>query len=173
MTVLYSCKYYDKETGILGLNKNYTQVKTNLNRSIERDSNYSTNRIDILKYQNVLNCQKLNTFSSAEIETVNKFKVSKLKEPSVSKFTFKITKSKIRKTNLLKKINSTGEESYDESTRFVAFILCLLFGLIGIHRFYLGYYTEGLLQLLTGGCCGIWTFIDLIRIITGDLKPKK
>jgi len=50
--------------------------------------------------------------------------------------------------------------------------LCVLVGVIGIHRFYLGYTMEGVLQLLTGGGCGIWTLIDLIRIITGDLKPK-
>ena len=31
---------------------------------------------------------------------------------------------------------------------------------------------QGVVQLLTGGGCGIWALIDLIRIITGDLKPN-
>jgi hypothetical protein len=31
---------------------------------------------------------------------------------------------------------------------------------------------EGVVQLLTAGGCGIWSLIDLVRIITGDLKPK-
>ena len=54
----------------------------------------------------------------------------------------------------------------------MALILCLLVGGLGIHRFYLGYTTVGIIQLLTGGGCGIWALIDLIRIIMGDLKPK-
>jgi hypothetical protein len=40
------------------------------------------------------------------------------------------------------------------------------------HRFYLGYTWQGIVQLLTGGGCGIWALIDLIRIIMGTLKPK-
>jgi len=36
----------------------------------------------------------------------------------------------------------------------------------------LGYTWQGVVQLLTAGACGIWTLIDLIRIVTGDLKPK-
>lgn len=45
-------------------------------------------------------------------------------------------------------------------------------GGLGIHRFYLGYTGIGIIQLLTLGGCGIWTLIDLIRIITGDLQPN-
>lgn len=57
-------------------------------------------------------------------------------------------------------------------SQLVALLLCLFVGGIGIHRFYLGYTTEGIIQILTLGGCGIWSLIDLIRIITGDLKPK-
>lgn len=57
-------------------------------------------------------------------------------------------------------------------SQVLALILCALVGGIGIHRFYLGYTWQGVVQLLTLGACGIWSLIDLIRIITGDLKPK-
>lgn len=57
-------------------------------------------------------------------------------------------------------------------SQVIALILCILFGGLGIHRFYLGYKWQGVVQLLTGGGCGVWALIDLIRIITGDLKPK-
>ena len=57
-------------------------------------------------------------------------------------------------------------------SQLIALVLVLLVGGAGIHRFYLGYTLEGVLQLLTFGGCGIWTLIDLIRIITGDLQPK-
>lgn len=57
-------------------------------------------------------------------------------------------------------------------SQVVALILVLLVGGLGIHRFYLGYTWQGIVQLLTAGGCGIWWLIDLIRIITGDLGPK-
>ncbi|WP_461486534.1 TM2 domain-containing protein, partial [Pedobacter sp.] len=54
----------------------------------------------------------------------------------------------------------------------IALLLVILVGGLGIHRFYLGYTWQGVVQLLTLGGCGIWALIDLIRIITGDLQPK-
>ena len=54
----------------------------------------------------------------------------------------------------------------------MALLLAIFVGTLGIHRFYLGYTTYGIIQLLTFGACGIWSLIDLIRIITGDLQPK-
>lgn len=56
-------------------------------------------------------------------------------------------------------------------SQIIALVLAILVGVIGVHRFYLGYPMEGVLQLLTAGGCGIWTLIDIIRIITGDLQP--
>lgn len=60
----------------------------------------------------------------------------------------------------------------DGKSQMIALILCIFVGVLGIHRFYLGYTMEGVLMLLTGGGCGIWALIDLVRIITGDLQPK-
>lgn len=60
----------------------------------------------------------------------------------------------------------------DGKSQIIALILCFFVGTIGIHRFYLGYTWQGVVQILTGGGCGIWTLIDFIRIITGDLQPK-
>lgn len=49
-----------------------------------------------------------------------------------------------------------------------AFLLCFFFGLLGIHRFYVGKVGTGILQIVTLGGLGIWTFIDLILIIIGS-----
>jgi TM2 domain-containing membrane protein YozV len=57
-------------------------------------------------------------------------------------------------------------------SQVVALILCGLVGGLGIHRFYLGYIWQGIVQLLTLGGCGIWALIDFIRIATGDLQPR-
>ncbi len=57
-------------------------------------------------------------------------------------------------------------------SQVIALILAIFLGGLGIHRFYLGYTWQGVVQLLTAGGCGLWALIDIIRIITGDLQPK-
>lgn len=57
-------------------------------------------------------------------------------------------------------------------SQLIALLLAIFVGGIGIHRFYLGYTWQGIVQLVTLGGCGVWALIDLIRIITGDLQPK-
>ena len=57
-------------------------------------------------------------------------------------------------------------------SQVAALLLCFFLGGIGVHRFYLGYTWQGIVQILTFGGLGIWTLIDFIRIITGDLQPK-
>jgi hypothetical protein len=46
-------------------------------------------------------------------------------------------------------------------------LLCAFVGGFGVHRFYTGHTVIGVLQLLTGGGCGIWWLVDLIMLITG------
>ena len=58
-------------------------------------------------------------------------------------------------------------------TQFLALILSFFVGVLGIHRFYLGYTWQGIVQLLTAGGLGIWALIDFIRIAANDLGPKK
>ena len=52
-------------------------------------------------------------------------------------------------------------------------LLCFFLGYLGIHRFYTGHTAIGIVQLLTLGCCGIWTLIDFIIIIVGNFKDAK
>jgi TM2 domain-containing membrane protein YozV len=64
------------------------------------------------------------------------------------------------------------KKSGSGKSQLIALLLCIFVGGLGIHRFYLGYIGIGILELLTAGVFGILWLIDLIRIITGDLKPK-
>lgn len=57
-------------------------------------------------------------------------------------------------------------------SQLTAALICFFIGGIGIHRFYLGYTWQGIVQVLTLGGCGIWALIDFVRILTGDLQPK-
>lgn len=66
----------------------------------------------------------------------------------------------------------TSPAAGSSKSQLIALLLVIFVGGLGIHRFYLGYTWQGVVQLLTLGGCGIWALIDLIRIITGDLKPK-
>lgn len=85
----------------------------------------------------------------------------------VQKTSTNTTTTVVQKEELTSPAAAAGGKS-----QVMALILCALIGVIGIHRFYLGYTWQGVVQLLTLGACGIWSLIDLIRIITGDLQPK-
>lgn len=69
-------------------------------------------------------------------------------------------------------INNSSKGNNTNKSQLVAIVLCLIGGIIGLHRFYLGYIGIGIIQLLTLGFFGIWFLIDLIRLLTGSLKPK-
>ena len=55
----------------------------------------------------------------------------------------------------------------------ITLVLCLVFGYLGVHRFYSGHTGIGIVQLLTLGGCGIWILIDLIMILTGKFKDSE
>ncbi len=51
-----------------------------------------------------------------------------------------------------------------------AFILCILFGVLGFHRFYMGKPWTGILYLFTGGLFGIGVVYDIITLVIGVAK---
>jgi TM2 domain-containing membrane protein YozV len=84
-----------------------------------------------------------------------------------------------QKLNFIQKIKFTiGQKiagkaiTSEGKSKTVAALLAFFLGGLGIHRFYLGYTWQGVVQLLTAGGLGIWALIDFIRILTGDLTPK-
>jgi len=62
---------------------------------------------------------------------------------------------------------STGP---DRPKRWVALVLCLILGILGLHRYYLGRPGSGLLMTCTIGGLGLWWIADIVMLIAGDLR---
>ncbi len=60
-----------------------------------------------------------------------------------------------------------------KKNRGIAFLLSFFFGMIGLDRFYMGYFWMGILKMFTGGVFGILWFADMFRIASGSLKPAE
>jgi TM2 domain-containing membrane protein YozV len=57
--------------------------------------------------------------------------------------------------------------------RSVALVLSMLFGWLGLHRFYVDKHVTALLMMFSLGGLGLWYFIDLIWIIAGTFEDKE
>lgn len=69
-------------------------------------------------------------------------------------------------------VNNTYAYGISSKSKTVAILLCLFFGGIGIHRFYVGKIGSGILYLFTGGLFGIGWLVDLIKIILGSFTDS-
>ena len=74
-------------------------------------------------------------------------------------------------------VKTVAAEGISAKSRLITTLLCILpawlFGVAGIHRFYLGKIGTGILMLLTLGGLGIWTLIDFIYAVSGNMKDKE
>ncbi|MBU3158956.1 NINE protein [Clostridium frigoris] len=73
---------------------------------------------------------------------------------------------KICGINLLIQTNMNQERNISSKNWLITLLLCIFFGTVGIHRFYVGKIGTGVLMILTFGGFGIWVLIDLILIVT-------
>lgn len=150
----------------LAINDNGKQTEQNQIETIEQSEN-ETNTID-----NNITASVDNSVIASSHKTVSfskKENVVIAKTNSVSE-TKTVTAYKVSKTKKkAEKNNSAG----GGKSQIVAFLLCFFLGLLGIHRFYLGYTGMGILYLLTAGLFGIGWLIDIILlIIPNGLTPK-
>ena len=79
----------------------------------------------------------------------------------------KVVKEETKKEDK-EKISDLSEKDW-----VVTLLLCLFFGNLGVHRFYVNKVGSGLGQLFTCGGCGIWALVDLIMIITGNFEDSE
>ena len=68
----------------------------------------------------------------------------------------------------------TDTTTISDKSRLAALLFCFFLGGLGVHRFYVGKVGTGIAIILTAfGFCGIWPFIDLVLILTGNFKDKE
>lgn len=60
-----------------------------------------------------------------------------------------------------------------EKKILTVFLLFFFLAWLGVHRFYVGKIGTAILFILTLGGLGIWWIIDLILILTGNMKDKQ
>jgi hypothetical protein len=68
--------------------------------------------------------------------------------------------------------NLIQDPNVSPKSRLAKSLLAWYLGWLGVHRFYLGKIGTGVLMLLTFGGLGIWTIIDFIIAVTGNMKDK-
>jgi len=75
-------------------------------------------------------------------------------------------------TDLESVYQGTLAGSYGDKNWTLTFILCLMVGIFGVHRFYVGKLLTGFIQFMTFGGFGVWWLIDLYLIGTGKFRDK-
>lgn len=66
----------------------------------------------------------------------------------------------------------TPPDALSPKSRLVAFLLCLLLGWVGAHRFYVGKRATAVLMILTLGGFGVWIVWDAILIVCGSFRDR-
>jgi TM2 domain-containing membrane protein YozV len=183
--ILTSCTM-EKRVYMSGYHVEWKKNKHNLDRQLASNENEKQNQIETLEQSK----NEVNTIDQSSIINEDNFTASvgnsivipSRKIVALNKEENTVT-AKAKSTSEVKvaaKMNKKSSEKINKKSaaqgggksQLIALLLAVFVGFIGIHRFYLGYIGIGVAQILTFGGCGIWSLIDLVRIVLGDLKPK-
>lgn len=69
--------------------------------------------------------------------------------------------------------SKTETSTVSDKKRLLTIIICLVFGIFGAHRFYVGKPKTAMLMLFTIGGLGIWYLIDLLILLFGEFIDSK
>ncbi len=79
----------------------------------------------------------------------------------------------VSQKSVLKKSKSSTSAIKNKKSPVTTLVLCLILGVFGAHRFYVGKKGTGLLMLITIGGFGIWALVDLITIVNNKFDDKQ
>jgi TM2 domain-containing membrane protein YozV len=69
-------------------------------------------------------------------------------------------------------VETNKEVAASRKSRLVALLVCMFFGWAGGHRFYAEKTGTAILMLFSMGGFGMWWFLDLVMIATGNFRDK-
>ena len=166
-----------------------------IEKKLKKDNSWGSNRNLRSKKETTADCDVIHFRDGTEIEAkvteVTDYEIkyklcSNLDGPTFTKRAYDVFKIKYANgqdqlfntdtnanTNDYETVSESLGMEAGEKSQSIAIALWFLFGLLGVHRFYLGHIGIGVLYLLTGGICGIGWLIDGVLFLTGDLKPAK
>jgi class 3 adenylate cyclase len=67
----------------------------------------------------------------------------------------------------------TGTSTVSDKKRLLTIIICLVFGIFGAHRFYVGKAKTAIGMLFTIGGLGIWYLIDILILLFGEFTDSE
>ena len=70
-------------------------------------------------------------------------------------------------------VDVTHQDDRHQRHFLAAFFFSLVWGVLGVDRFYLGKVGTGIMKLLTLGGVGIWVIVDLALIMSGAMRDKQ
>lgn len=88
--------------------------------------------------------------------------VEKVEEAAVE--TEKSAESKVNEVS-----DKLAPKNVKVQSKVTMIIVCLFGGGLGIHRYMMGYSNWWLMPITLGGC-GIWTLLDLFKLVTGKMQ---
>ena len=64
-------------------------------------------------------------------------------------------------------------QNIPRKSKLTAFLLSFFLGVLGVDRFYLGFYLMGVIKLLTIGGCGVWWLLDWILVLANSVTDVR
>lgn len=105
--------------------------------------------------------------------TIAKKDVFLIKYANGSKTVFENEPQYTENTRALDEVDYSNTFFSGDKSFLLTAVFWFFLGLLGVHRFYLGYTGLGILYLCTGALCGIGWIIDGIQLLMGTLKPRR
>ncbi|MBQ5404944.1 MAG: TM2 domain-containing protein [Bacteroidales bacterium] len=69
---------------------------------------------------------------------------------------------------MAEELQPNGAPQKELQSKTTMLLVSIFLGVYGIHRLLMGY-SNWWLQLITLGGCGIWTILDIIKIVQGQM----